>query len=135
VAGLVWLYRPLGSREGQLGGSGGQLILVFESPSFDVLDSPDNLCVSPRGGLVICEDGDGTQFIRGLTTRGEIFDFVETNAAAAVYGGDDPAEFAGGCFSPDGSVLFFNIQGSTSSASSRFGATYALWGPWEEGAL
>ena len=108
-------------------GSGGQLVLIFESPSFDVLDSPDNICVSPRGGLVLCEDGGGVQFIRGLTRRGEIFDLVQTN-------GNLP-EFAGATFSPDGSVLFFNIQGSTSSTGTAKGGTYALWGPWEEGAL
>jgi hypothetical protein len=134
-AGQVWQYRPLGSAQGQRRGSGGQLVLVFESPSFEVLDSPDNICVSPRGGLVLCEDGDGTQFLRGLTRRGEIFDFVETNAADPAYEGNDPAELAGACFSADGSVLFFNIQGSTSSTSTRFGATYAIWGPWEEGAI
>ncbi|HEX2189069.1 MAG TPA: alkaline phosphatase PhoX [Longimicrobiaceae bacterium] len=126
-AGQVWQYRPLGSAQAQLAGSGGQLILVFESPSPEVMDSPDNICVSPRGGLVVCEDGAGVQFIRGLTRRGEVFDFVQTNG--------DMAEFCGACFSPDGEVLFFNIQGSTSREGTGFGATYAIWGPWEEGAL
>jgi hypothetical protein len=37
-----------------------ELQLIFESPSTDVLNSPDNICVSPRGGLVICEDGCNT---------------------------------------------------------------------------
>ena len=126
-AGQVWQYRPLGSRQGQLGGSTGQLILVFESPSVEVLDSPDNLCVSPRGGIVLCEDGDAVQYIRGLTQRGEIFDLVQTN-------GELP-EFCGATFSPDGDVLFFNIQGSTSSVGAAKGGTYAMWGPWEDGAL
>lgn len=126
-AGQVWQYRPVGSRQGQLTGSTGQLRLIFESPSFDVLDSPDNICVSPRGGLVLCEDGDAVQFIRGLTQRGEIFDLVQTN-------GELP-EFCGATFSPDGEVLFFNVQGSTSSVGSAKGGTYALWGPWEDGAL
>lgn len=126
-AGQVWQYRPLGSRQGQLHGSGGQLILVFESPSEEVLDSPDNICVSPRGGLMICEDGGGVHFVRGLTPRGEIFDLVQTNGVAP--------EFCGATFSPDGEVLFFNIQGSTSSPGTAKGGTYAMWGPWEEGAL
>jgi secreted PhoX family phosphatase len=126
-AGQVWQYRPLGNAQGQLRGSGGQLVLVFESPSVDVLDSPDNICVSPRGGLVLCEDGDDVQFIRGLTRRGEIFDLVQTN-------GNLP-EFAGATFSPDGNVLFFNLQGSTSSIGTTKGGTYALWGPWADGAL
>jgi secreted PhoX family phosphatase len=27
----------------------------------DVLDSPDNLTVTPRGGLILCEDDAGSQ--------------------------------------------------------------------------
>ena len=42
-AGQVFHYRP-GSDDR------GELTLVFESPSHDVLDSPDNIVVSPRGG-------------------------------------------------------------------------------------
>ena len=33
-------------------------------------------------------------------------------------------EFAGSCFSPDGSVLFVNMQGP--------GLTLAIRGPWKE---
>jgi uncharacterized protein len=119
-AGQVWQYRPRGN-------SGGQLILVFESPSPDVLDAPDNIVVTPRGGLIVCEDGGGQQFLRGLTQRGEIFDF-----ATNILNSD---EFAGACFSPDGNILFVNIQGSTSSTGANKGMTFGLWGPWEEGAL
>ena len=46
--GQVWEYNPAAE----------QLRLLFESPGSDVLDMPDNICVSPRGGLVLCEDGD-----------------------------------------------------------------------------
>jgi secreted PhoX family phosphatase len=120
-AGQVWQYRPLTDDTGQL-------VLVFESPSREVLDSPDNICVSPRGGVVICEDGGGTQYLRGLTRDGRIFDLVRSAGNAS--------EFAGACFSPDGRILFFNQQGSTSSSTSGArGVTYALRGPWEEGAL
>ena len=121
-AGQVWQYRPLSA-------NAGQLMLVFESPSREVLDSPDNICVSPRGGLVICEDGGGQQFLRGLTRQGQIFDLLRTESAAAA------TEFAGACFSPDGRVLFFNQQGSTATNGTVRGATFALWGPWEAGAL
>ena len=92
-----------------------------------MLDCPDNLCVSPRGGLVLCEDGDDVQFMRGLTREGAIFDLVQTNGAAS--------EFAGATFSPDGEVLFFNVQGSTTSDGTDPGFTYAMWGPWEDGVL
>ncbi|WP_347058147.1 alkaline phosphatase PhoX [Blastococcus sp. HT6-30] len=117
-AGQVWEYRPRGR-------SGGQLILLFESPSPDVLDAPDNLTVSPRGGLVLCEDGDDQQYVRGLNERGEIFDF----ALNSIEGEEDDVnnEFAGACFSPDGEVMFVNIQTP--------GVSFAIRGPWEKGAL
>ncbi|HEX6289092.1 MAG TPA: alkaline phosphatase PhoX [Herpetosiphonaceae bacterium] len=114
--GQVWEYRPRGN-------SGGQLILLFESPSADVLDAPDNLCVSPRGGLVLCEDGRGDQYVRGLTQDGRIFDIAQNLA----YVNGSANEFAGATFSPDGETLFVNIQNP--------GLTFAIWGPWSEGAL
>ncbi len=77
---------------------------------------PDNLCVSPRGALVLCEDGKNEQFLRGLTRQGQIFDLARNVIS-------NNSELAGATFSPDGKTLFFNIQ--------RPGITIALWGPWE----
>lgn len=125
ASGQVWHYRPT-SHEG------GELRLVFESPSSDVLEGPDNICLSPRGGLVICEDGSGEQYVRGLTPGGDIVNLVLAPAPAA---GPDPSEFAGCCFSPDGNVLFFNVQGTRNAGRGQPGATYALWGPWAEGLI
>jgi secreted PhoX family phosphatase len=113
--GQVWRYRPRGR-------SGGLLTLIFESPSADVLDSPDNICVTPGGGLILCEDGSGQEFLHGLTQQGEIFKFAQN-----VVPGFTGSEFAGATFSPDGETLFVNIQSP--------GITFAIWGPWEEGAL
>ncbi|MEX2570001.1 MAG: alkaline phosphatase PhoX [Gemmatimonadota bacterium] len=119
-AGQIWQYRPSA-------GGDGELTLLFESPSVDILNSPDNLTVSPRGGLVICEDTDGA-FVRGLTPTGKIFDFARNLL--------NDREFAGACFSPDGRVLFFNIQGDTAAGGpGDLGMTFAVWGPWEAGAL
>ena len=118
--GQVWQYRPTKP-------DAGELTLVFESPSADVLDSPDNITVSPRGGIVICEDGLGEQFVRGLTRDGRIFDFAKN-----LVNGD---EFAGACFSPNGRTLFLNIMGATVDAGASRGMTFAIWGPWHEGAL
>jgi uncharacterized protein len=120
AAGQVWRFQPDGE-------DGGTLTLVFESPSRDVLDSPDNICMGPRQRLVICEDGGSDQFIRMLTPESEILDIVR---APEVAGERGPTEFAGCCFSPDDRVLFFNQQGSTTSYGSVPGATYAVWGPW-----
>ncbi len=112
--GQVWRFTPRGN-------SGGQLELVYESTDPDVLESPDNLCVSPNtGGLVLCEDGGGKDLLRGVTTDGRIFDLAELNS-------DNTSELAGATFSPDGSILFFNVQSP--------GITYAITGPWANGAL
>lgn len=119
--GQVWQFRPRGR-------SGGQLILVFESRSSDMLENPDNITVSPAGGIVLCEDGDDPQFLRGLTQRGQIFDFAENIV--------NENEFAGATFSPDGDTLFVNIQGDTrSGGDGNLGMTFAIWGPFEDGAL
>ena len=94
-----------------------------------MLDAPDNICVSPRGGLVLCEDASGTSHLRGLSARGEIFPLARNIV--------NDREFAGATFSPDGRVLFVNIQGFTLAGgeSSLRGMTFAIWGPWAEGAL
>ena len=114
--GQVWEYRPEGADEGVL-------TLLFESPDAALMAAPDNVCVSPRGGLIVCEDNrEGIQHIRGLTKDGRIFD-VARDVAGIAYRG----EFAGATFSPDGETLFVNMQ--------RPGLTYAIWGPWKEGAV
>lgn len=118
--GQVWRYRPTSAERGEL-------VLVFESPSADVLDYPDNITVSPRGGIVICEDGGGDQYLRGLTPEGAIFDLGKNLL--------NTDEFAGACFSPDGRILFVNIMGSTRDAGESKGVTLAIRGPWERGAL
>lgn len=85
--------------------------------------------MSPRGGLVLCEDGDAaSQFLRGLTREGHIFDFAEFLL--------NGREWAGATYSPDGQTLFVNIQGDTSRGGPEdLGYTFAIWGPWEAGAL
>jgi secreted PhoX family phosphatase len=100
------------------------LQLVYQSPGPDVLDFPDNVTTSPRGTLVVCEDGSNNNFLRGLSRGGQLFDIalnrLVSRTGAARY--DD--EFAGSTFSPDGHTLFVNIQASR-------GMTFAIWGPWE----
>ncbi len=125
TSGQVFHYRPLDHDRGELR-------LVFESPGPEVLDSPDNIVLSPRGGLVMCEDGSDDQFIRGLDREGRIIDLVRSPMQP---GGPQPGEFAGSCFSPDGRVLFFNVQGSRDAEGEVASATYALQGPWEAGPI
>jgi secreted PhoX family phosphatase len=110
--------------------------VLFASPSADVLNAPDNMCVSPRGGLVLCEDGSGQEYVHGLTTEGEIFRFAENIAdlrggvgGKKVAPGDyRGSEYAGSVFEPkNGDWLFFNMQSP--------GITCAITGPWARGAL
>lgn len=128
-SGHVWQYTPASSEGSGDADDRGTLRLIFESPGASVLDRPDNITVSPRGGLVLCEDGGGTPWLRGLSQSGSIFDFAMNNV--------NDTEFAGACFSPDGQTLFVNIQGSTHGAvaDAAPGVTLAIWGPWEVGAL
>ena len=120
--GQVWEYEP--GRE--------RLRLLFESPGPDVLDMPDNLCVSPRGGIVLCEDGRDGNFLRGLRTDGRIFPFARNTVVLdgrpnGISGDFRSSEFAGATFSPDGRWLFVNVQIP--------GVTIAITGPWSDGAL
>jgi len=127
--GQVWAYEPRGR-------SRGRLTLVFEVPEATVMSRPDNVVMSPRGALLLCEDtfhvlpGNtaAEQHLRGLTVDGAAFDF----AANLV----DSGEWAGACWSPDGKYLFANTLGSTvRSDTAPPSRTYAIWGPWSRGAL
>jgi len=115
----------------------GRLRVLFTSPSQDVLSNPDNIGVSPRGGIVLCEDGSGVQYMHGLTTDGEIFPFAANNVILpegvpgkpAIPPGDySTREWAGSTFEPArGQWLFANIQIP--------GITFAITGPWHRGSL
>ena len=93
-------------------------MLVYESSPATELDSPDNLTVTPRGGLIACEDDASSAFVDthplapgienvnrliGITQRGQAFEL-----AVNVLNG---SELAGVCFSPSGRTLFFNLFG------------------------
>ncbi len=123
--GQVWEYRP------GRGTSGGELTLVYESPSADVLSFPDNITVTPGGALLVCEDtGRRNDFyLQGLTRDGKIFPFCASETGN---------EWAGATFSPDGETLFVNLFGASEGPvwnTSDPGRTVAIWGPWEKGAL
>ena len=95
---------------------GATLELLVQSEDRDVLDMPDNIVVAPFGQLFMAEDGSGDNYIRALTDTGEVIDFAR-NAASS-------SEFAGVCFSPDGKIMFVNIQSD--------GLTLAITGPFPD---
>ncbi|MGQ0793379.1 MAG: alkaline phosphatase PhoX [Deltaproteobacteria bacterium] len=130
--GQLWHFRATSQ-------SAGLLTLVFESSRQSELDSPDNIVVTPRGGILFCEDDAGgndddthplapgvtdVNRLIGLTPKGEPFEFAVNRLS--------DFEFAGACFSPDGNILFVNIFGN---GEPRSGMTCAITGPWRRGPL
>lgn len=79
-----------------------KLHLLVESSGTSVLDMPDNITVAPWGDIIVAEDGSGEQYIRAISPQGDVIDLAR-NAKSQ-------GEFAGVCFSPDGSTLFVNMQ-------------------------
>jgi secreted PhoX family phosphatase len=108
--------------------------LIYSVPDASTVSSPDNLTVSPRGGLLLCEDAAGSgltegERLIGLTLDGRAFTFAQNNIVLSTdYNGRVRAgdyrrnQWAGACYSPDGKWLFVNIQ--------KPGVTLAITGPW-----
>ena len=102
-------------KDGQVWQLADDTLELFAEPNDEALcDNCDNLTVAPWGDLILCEDGGGEQFLMGITPEGKFFKLAR-NAKSN-------SEFAGACFSPDGSTLFVNIQ--------HQGLTLAITGPW-----
>jgi secreted PhoX family phosphatase len=89
------------------------LVLATEVTDRSLLSCPDNLCLAPWGDLVMCEDnyqlapGVTHQHVRGMRPDGSVYDIARNTLNTPE---DAGPEFAGACFSPDGSVLFVNLQ-------------------------
>jgi secreted PhoX family phosphatase len=131
------------AREGQVfeyDPRGETLTLIYDSPAARDADNPDNMTVTPRGGLLLCEDNaggasfaDGERLV-GLTLDGGTFTFAINNITLLSALNDRVAagdyrhfEWAGACYSPDGEWLFANIQTP--------GVTFAITGSWGRGPL
>lgn len=116
--GQVFAYDPVES----------ELTLLFESPSARVARNLDNITVSPRGSLIVCEDGGPqAQRVHVLSRDGHIMPFAQNHVVLAGqkngFRGDFRVrEFAGATFSPDGRWLFVNAQTP--------GITFAITGEW-----
>lgn len=96
--------------------AGGTLTLIAQAEADDVLVNPDNITVAPNGDIFVVEDNDGPNHIRCIGQDGK----VETFARNARDGGT--GELCGVCFSPDGAVMFVNMQ--------EEGLTLAITGPF-----
>ena len=136
--GSVWTFDPAADR----------LTCIFQSQNKVAGNNFDNVTVSPRGGVLLCEDGGGVEDdfglgerLMGLTPAGETYLFAKNNVTltdADITAAGKSAEFikaadyretewAGATFDPSGRWLFVNIQTP--------GITFAITGPWERGLL
>lgn len=114
--GQVFRYRP-SPREGQRDEADrpGRIALFVEPDDLATLDMPDNICMTPWGSLLVCEDGGSEQYLRLVAPNGQV-----TTIGRNAHKGK--AELAGVCFAPDGRTLFVNIYNP--------GFTLAVQGPW-----
>jgi secreted PhoX family phosphatase len=131
--GVVWRYEPSGDPAAP-----GMLEAFFVAESAAASNNIDNLTVSPRGGILCCEDGgtaDGVRLV-GFTRDGASFPFAinQVRLTGGVPGKPGIAaldyrsfEWAGACFDPSGRWLFANLY--------RPGITLAITGPWARGPL
>ncbi|MCX5408085.1 PhoX family protein [Streptomyces sp. NBC_00335] len=119
--GQVWFYDPK-RRTVRL-----QVLLgVNADPSVDGgYDGPDNITVSPYGGLIIAEDGSGLQHLFGATESGRTYPLARNEMNLGTAEEPEYSEFTGVCFSPDGRTLFANLQDP--------GIMLAVTGPWRRG--
>lgn len=97
-------------------GDGGTLTLIAQAEDEDDFINPDNITVSPTGEVYVVEDNNGPNHIHRILPDGR----VETLCRNAKNKG--ASEFCGVCFSPDGQVLFVNMQ--------EEGLTLAITGPF-----
>ncbi|MEV0372734.1 alkaline phosphatase PhoX [Streptomyces sp. NPDC050636] len=117
--GQVWFYDPK-RRTLTLK----VLLGVNPDPSKDgALDGPDNITVSPYGGLIISEDGEGVQHLFGATEGGRTYPIARNDLNIGTAEEPEFSEFTGPVFSPDGQTLFANIQ--------EPGIMLAISGPWK----
>ena len=107
--GQVWFYDPLASTL--------TLKLTFGRDRFD---GPDNISVSPYGGVIIAGDGAGPKHLVGVTDRGQTFPLARNDFTDA----SRNVEFTGPVYAPDGGTLFANIQ--------EPGYLFAITGPWRD---
>jgi hypothetical protein len=89
---------------------------VNPDPTSDQPDGPDNITVSPFGGLFLAEDGSGVQHLLSVDKNGNATVFARNRISAS--------EFTGVNFSPDGDTLFANIQDQ--------GLCFAITGPFNK---
>ncbi|MFI9530785.1 alkaline phosphatase PhoX [Micromonospora rosaria] len=113
--GQVWRYRP---STGAL-----TLVVIFHGdPYTDLFTTPDNICMTPFGGLMLCQDGVGDSYLMGTTVDGEPYLFARNRQNIGTEASPEYGEFAGVCFSDDRRTMYVNCY--------EPGTTFAITGPF-----
>jgi secreted PhoX family phosphatase len=97
-------------------------------------DGPDNITLAPYGGVIIAEDGEGRQHLVGALPNGDSVYLARNDW--------NESEFAGPNLSPEGNILFANIQGDGGAregaggpdegTSRTPGYVFAITGSWSQ---
>jgi uncharacterized protein len=92
------------------------LTLITEAPAHGGLQFPDNITIAPWGDPIVAEDGVQPNHLIWVRPDGSTRPIARNLISSS--------EFAGVCWSPDGSTLFCNLQ--------KDGLTLAIQGPWRD---
>lgn len=92
----------------------GLLTLIAEADENSLLRNCDNLTMAPWGDLIVCEDTANHCGLVGIRPDGKQYAIADNPHS--------DSELAGVCFSPDGKILFVNVQYP--------GMTLAITGLW-----
>lgn len=114
--GQIWRYRPSPAEGTPDERAQPATIELFVEPNDGaIVENADNLAIAPWGDLFVCEDGTDEDRVLAVTPSGDISPFALNQNGSG--------EFAGACFSPDGSTFFVNMQSEA--------WTVAITGPWD----
>jgi len=117
--GQIWFYDPM-RRTLTL-----KLYLPVntEPLAYGRFDGPDNITVSPYGGTIFAEDGEGLQHLVGVTDGGRTYPIARNQINIGTAAEPAYSEMTGPNFSWTGRYLFANVQ--------EPGHVYAIRGPWD----
>jgi hypothetical protein len=140
--GGIWTYKPSRANPDR-----GTLTLISSGNNIVAMNNPDNITISPKGGILYCDDGDDVedefgigQRLIGLRADGLGYAFAKSNvifsaadlARIGRTGQFEPgdyrgAEWAGATWDWSGRVLYVN--------NYTPGIVFAISGPWALGNL
>ncbi len=100
-----------------------EITVLYDDDFFldPILKGVDNLTVSPRGDILVAEDGDDMQLV-ALTPNGNVEPVLQVV-------GHDSSEITGPAFDPSGTRLYFSSQRGATGIG-KDGITFEVQGPF-----